>query len=584
MIQARLKSAVSQALRELEKGELEKGELKILLNDGEGADFDYSLERPAHLEHGDWSSNVALILGNKAGIPPMELAESLAEIINRGVDKKKGKLGSACQEAHIERAEAKKPGFLNLFLSNGWLYETIRETLEAGVKNFARPLIDTGKEGAEKKGNKKKILVEFVSANPTGPLHAGHAKGAVLGDTLARVYERCGYEVVREYYVNDLGNQVDLYAASLAAALKGSQPPEDGYQGRYIKKWAKEWQSEKELQNEKSLKELGIEKAIADQREVLKKLGIEFDSWFPESSLQSGSAEALEELKNQKAVYEKDGALWFRASDYGDDKDRVLVKSDGSFTYLLPDIAYHLDKLKRAEKVINIWGADHHGYTGRLRAALKALGGSEEHLQIIICQLVRLESGGEEVKISKRTGEIILLRDLVDELGASAVRFAFLLQSADSAQTVDLEKAAAQSMDNPVYYVQYAHARIFSIFNKLEEQAGSKNPPDISTDLNLLAHPAELELMRTLSDMPHLVKEVCEESAPHKLTSYLRSLAGAFHSFYHECSVISSDTPKELTAARTDLINAVAIALKVGLDLCGVEAPQKMEKINEENK
>lgn len=513
---------------------------------GTEPDFEVSVERPATPEFGDWSSNVAMVAAKNLGKSPLDLANELAEILNQD-----------CL-AHIERVEVAPPGFLNFHLKNDWLYEVVEEILNLGEENFCRSNLGEG----------QKVIVEFVSANPTGPLHAGHAKGAVMGDSLARVLERSGYAVAKENYLNDLGSQMGLFVKSLSARLNKEELPEDGYMGSYISDWAEEYKNDS---NNQELEEWGINKALSEQREVLSQLGIEFDIWFNESSLQDdGRVEkTLQELEKKSMVYEEEGAKWLKTSDYGDDKNRVLVKSDGQATYLLPDIAYHQDKFSRAERLINIWGADHHGYVGRLKAALQALGLDSEKLTIIISQLVRLESQGEELKISKRTGDIILLSDLLEMLGVDAVRFTFLLHSPDSTQTIDLEKATAQSMDNPVYYVQYAHTRICSIFQKLEV---SDNPPD----LTLLTHPRELELIRVLAEMSDLVERVAMELTPHRLTGYLSELAGAFHSFYHECRVMGEGISPELTQARVRLLKAVQIGLRVGLNLCGVSAPQEM--------
>ncbi len=513
--------------------------------------IEFSIERPSIAEHGDWACNAALVVAAKANKAPLDLAGSLADILNRD------------QPSHIKYAQAVKPGFLNIYLEDDWLYEVLAQILKQGQEGFARHSFGQG----------KKVLVEFVSANPTGPLHAGHAKGAVFGDTLARILKRCGYEVAREFYLNDMGAQVDLFAASLKARLEGKQPPADGYMGKYVEEWAGELSES----GEKDHRQWGLKKAQSSQAEVLENLDIKFDDWISESSIsESGKIdEALKELKARDMVYEKDGALWLKASEYGDNKDRVLIKSDGSLTYLLPDIAYHIHKLSRADRVINIWGADHHGYVERMRAALSGLGQDLSRLDIIICQLVRLESKGEEIRISKRTGDIILLEDLVQELGSDAVRFTFLLQSADSAQTVDLQKASARSMDNPVYYVQYAHTRICSIMKKVETEVGKKVYEE-SADFSLLAHPSELEIMRVLAEMPELVSQAAHQLAPQKLTAYLRELASAFHNFYHNCRVTGEDISSELTIARLNLLLAVRTGLATGLDLCGVAAPEKM--------
>ncbi len=585
MSQLLLIDAIGNALKEATSAKSDDLNVEILL------------ERPALAEHGDWSSNIALVVAKQLSLKPLDLASQLAEILNRD------------RLAHIERAEAVAPGFLNLFLTSDWLYEALEGVLQKGVKNFARH--DFRKEGELEKDKPKKdiaaqkTLIEFVSANPTGPLHAGHAKGAVLGDSLARVLERCGLNVKTEFYVNDLGVQIENYVNSIEAKINNEEIPEDGYQGVYIEQWAEEFsksqepsktasnttsdksddvandETSKTLKDRSKLRKWAIEKALADHKEVLTSLDIEFDNWFSESSLEPAIDKTLKDLKQSNAIYEKDGAIWLKTSEYGDDKDRVLVKSDGTATYLLPDIAYHIDKLKRADRLINIWGADHHGYVSRVKAAISALGQNPERIEFIISQLVRLESDGQEIKISKRTGDIIELRDLVEMLKSDAVRFTFLLHSPDSAQTVDLEKAAAKSMDNPVYYVQYAHTRICSILEKVETAPdatirNSVTKDNGAVDLTTLIHPAELELIRKLSEMPDIVEAVAKELAPHRLTGYLIELAKSFHSFYHDCQVVGEGISPELTNARLKLIKAVQIGLAIGLNLCGVSAPKKM--------
>lgn len=546
-----LQQAISDAFKELTSDEL---------------DFEVSIERPA-ADFGDWSCNIAMVAAKKLGKSPLEIANSLAEILNRD------------SLAQMERVEVAPPGFLNFYMKNDWLYDFIDAVVEAGQNAFQHSF-----------GAGEKIILEFVSANPTGPLHAGHAKGAIFGDSLARVLKRCGYGVQTETYINDLGSQIDLYVGSLKARATGTELPEGGYRGTYIEEWAEEFKLSQDIGardikeraiKAQDIKEWGIKRSLADHAETLKALDINFDNWFSESSLKtSGQIEKiLKDLNEKSMIYEEDGASWLKTSDYGDDKNRVLVKSDGSATYLLPDIAYHQDKLSRADRLINIWGADHHGYVARVKAALLSLGMEASRLEIIISQLVRLESDGQEVKISKRAGDIILLSDLLELLGSDVVRFTFLLHSSDSAQTVDLKKAAAKSMDNPVYYVQYAHTRICSIFAKVET---ADLKPDSKPNLSLLTHPRELELMRVLTEMPDLIERVAKEMTPHHLTSYLGELAGAFHSFYHDCRVSGQDNEtgaeisSELTQARLKLLKATQIGLTVGLDLCGVSAPKEM--------
>ncbi|NLA37717.1 MAG: arginine--tRNA ligase, partial [Actinobacteria bacterium] len=410
------------------------------------------LEEPARREHGDWSSNVAMANAKKNGRNPRELAQQIIDGLNAELP------------AHVERVEIAGPGFINFHLQPTWLHEVLRTVVAAGTDHYAK--LDTGAG--------HKVIVEFVSANPTGPLHAGHARGATYGDALARLLTQVGYEVSREFYINDRGSQMLKMGASMIARAKGEPVPEDGYAGAYIAEWATRLTPEIiEANDVEAATEVGYACALADQREVLGELDVEFQVWFSERSLvESGAIEqTLADLRERGVVYDADGAVWLRSTDFGDDKDRVLIKSDGSFTYLLPDIAYHRDKFARGfDLLINVWGADHHGYVPRMRAAIISLGHDPEQFEVQITQLVKLLKNGEEVKISKRTGNIIELRDIVDEVGADATRLVYLLQSLDSPQTVDLAVIASQSMDNPVFYIQMAHARLCSIAAKAAEQ------------------------------------------------------------------------------------------------------------------
>ncbi len=508
------------------------------------------LERPARAEHGDWSSNVALVAAKAAGRNPRELAQLITDRL------------TADPPPHVDAVEIAGPGFVNFRLRPSWLHEVLGEVVGAGPQRYASPDLGGGRT----------VNVEFVSANPTGPLHAGHARGAVYGDTLARLLERTGHVVTREFYLNDRGVQMQTFGASLAARRDGQPVPDGGYQGQYIIDWAAEMPADADPL------EWGYARALADQRAVLDTLGVHFDVWFSERSLvASGAIDAtLDDLRAHGVVDEADGATWLRSTDYGDDKDRVLIKSDGSFTYLTPDIGYHRDKYARGfDLLIDVWGADHHGYVARMRAALQALGHTPESFDVEITQLVKLERGGEEVKISKRTGDIIELRDLIDELGADAVRITYLLQGIDTRQTVDLDAAVAKSMDNPVYYVQYAHARIHSITTKAAAQ-GVLRGPLADADLSLLVHERELDVLRALAELPEVMALAATERAPHKVTTWVRALAGAFHGFYHDCYVIGEGVSPELTQARLWLVEATRIGLVVGLDVLGVSTPESM--------
>lgn len=508
-----------------------------------------SLERPARREHGDWSSNVALATAKRAGRNPRELAAELVDHLN------------ANPPAHVDKVDLAGPGFVNFHLAPTWLHDVLVAVVEEGTADYAR--LDLG--------GGKRVNVEFVSANPTGPVHAGHARGAAYGDSLARLYERCGYDVTREFYINDRGVQMQKFGASLAARKAGEEPPPDGYKGDYVTDWSAE------MPDGVDPVTWGEDRALQDQREALGAFGVDFDVWFKELSLvDSGAIDAtLAELAALGKTYEQDGATWLRSTDYGDDKDRVLVKSDGELTYLAPDIAYHRDKFSRSDRLVNVWGADHHGYVARMKAAMQALGHDPDELHIAIVQMVDLLKDGEPVKISKRSGELIELRDVIDEVGADAARLTYLLQSVDSRQTVDLAVVASQGMENPVFYVQMAHARIHGIARKATE-ADLERSALTDVDLGLLVNDRELDVLRSLSELPDVVRLACEDRAPHRVTTWVRELAGAFHGFYHDCYVIGSDVSPELTQARLWLVESARVGLSIGLDLLGVSAPESM--------
>jgi arginyl-tRNA synthetase len=402
-------------------------------------------------------------------------------------------------------------------------------------------------------------------------VHAGHARGAAHGDAVARLLERTGHAVTREFYINDRGVQMEKYGESLAARARGEEPPEDGYQGEYITEWAKG------LPADADPVVWGEERALADQREVLGAFGVHFDIWFRELSLVESGAieETLAELLEKGAAYEADGATWLRSTDHGDDKDRVLVKSDGEYTYLLPDIAYHRDKFSRADRLVNVWGADHHGYVARMKAAMAALGHDAGSLDVEIVQLVDLLKDGLPVKISKRSGNLVELRDIVEEVGADAARLTYLLQSIDSRQTVDLAVVASEGMDNPVFYVQMAHARIHGIERRAVDEGVTRSRIG-DVDLSVLTDERELEVLRALSELPGVVSSAAKDCAPHRITTWVRELAGAFHGFYHDCYVIGEGVSPDQTQARLWLVEAAKIGLAIGLDLLGVSAPETM--------
>lgn len=509
------------------------------------------LEQPANRDHGDWSSNLALATSKQAKSNPRELAQRLIEQLE------------SQELVHVDRIDVAGPGFINFHLRQTWLYDVLRHVVDVGVDGY----------GSNDLGAGRSVNVEFVSANPTGPLHAGHGRGAVYGDALASLLEWSDYRVTRETYINDRGVQMTTYADSLAARKAGEQPPEGGYQGQYIIDWAQD------MPDDADPLEWGYARALADQKEVLAQLGITFDVWFSEKSLvENGELDAsLQTLKDRDMVFAEGGATWLRTSDLGDDKDRVLVKTDGQYTYLTPDIAYHANKFSRSDELVNVWGADHHGYIARMRAAMAALGNDPEMLDVQITQMVRLMRDGEEVKLSKRSGDIVELRDVIEEVGADAARFTYLLQSIDSQQTFDLDLAVSQAKDNPVFATQYAHARICRVQAKVAE-AGIERQPLAEVDLSLLTHEREIEILRTLFSGPDLIALAAKERAPHRVVGWVRELASAVHSFYQnpDCYVIGDGVSPELTQARLWLIEAARIGLAATLGRLGVSAPESM--------
>ncbi len=507
------------------------------------------LERPAQLDHGDWSSNVAMANAKAAGTPPRELAHAIVSHLESNLPD------------HVESVEIAGPGFINFRLAPTWLHDVLRSTIAADVRL-----------GSSNDGGGQRVMVEFISANPTGPLHAGHARGAVYGDALARLLTHTGHDVAREFYINDRGVQMQMMGESIAARAAGQKPPKDGYNGQYIIDWAQT------LEAGADPIEHGYACALADQREVLAQLGVVFDVWFSERDMVAAGAveTTMVDLRAHGVIDDNDGAVWLRSTQFGDDKDRVLVKSDGSFTYLLPDIAYHRDKFARGfDLLINVWGADHHGYINRMKAAIEALGHSPDQLEIAITQLVKLVSDGNEVKISKRTGNLIELRDILDEVGADATRFTYLLQSLDSNQTVDLDLIVSKSMENPVFYVQMAHARLCSV-DRVAAERGFARPALADVDLSPLTHERELEVLRILSDVAATVAVASRERSPHRITTWVRELASAVHGFYHDCPILRDDVDDGTRAARWWLAEAAAVGLRTGLSLCGVSAPTEM--------
>ncbi len=507
------------------------------------------IERPARPEHGDWSTNAALVCSKAMGKNPREIGQALADVL------------AANPPEHVEAVEIAGPGFVNFRLANTWLYDVLGEVIADGVDGYVTP--DLGKG--------LRVNVEFVSANPTGPLHAGHGRWAAYGDSLCRLFARCGYLPHAETYVNDRGVQIQHYGESLAARKRGEKPAEDGYQGAYITEWAAE------MPDDVDPAAWGIEHALEDQRQALAAMHVVFDTWSSEkASVEAGHMDsALERLKAAGHVYEEEGATWLRTTDFGDDKDRVLIKSDGDMTYMLPDIGYHESKFERGDLIIDILGADHHGYVPRMKAALQLLGHPADAYEAIIGQNVKLMRDGEEVKLSKRTGTMIEIRELIDDVGPDVARFAYLMQSIDTGMVLDIDLLAEQSSENPVFYVQYAHARIHSI-GRMATERGITRAPLADADLSLLQHERELQLLRELFSLNDVLVSAMIERAPHKISQWVRELASAFQGFYHDCPVLRDDVDPALQQARLWLVEATRIGLSIGLDLLGVDAPEQM--------
>ena len=450
-------------------------------------------------------------------------------------------------------------------------------------------ILEAGEQyGESKVGKGEKIQVEFVSANPTGNLHLGHARGAAVGDSLCNILAKAGYDVSREYYINDAGNQINNLAYSVEARYfqalgQDAQMPEDGYHGQDIieigQALAKEYGDKFVYEDAQArfdfFREYGLKYEMEKLKQDLEDFRVSFDVWYSETSLYENGKidEALQVLRDRGHIYESEGATWFRSTELGDDKDRVLIKQDGSYTYLTPDIAYHRDKLERGfETLINIWGADHHGYIPRMKAAIEALGHNRDQLEVEIIQLVHLFKDGEKMKMSKRTGKAVTMRDLVEEVGLDATRYFFAMRSADTHLDFDLDLAVSQSNENPVYYAQYAHARICSILRQGKEQGMS-----LEGDLNLslISTEKEFEVLKKLGDFPSVIAEAAEKRLPHRITNYIFDLASTFHSFYNAEKVLDQEQ-LERSKARLALVQAVRITLQNALQLIGVSAPEKM--------
>ncbi|MEG7379607.1 arginine--tRNA ligase [Bacillus subtilis] len=522
------------------------------------------LETPKDKTHGDYSTNMAMQLARVAKKAPRQIAEEIVAHFDKG-------------KASIEKLDIAGPGFINFYMNNHYLTKLIPSVLKAGEAY-----------GETNIGNGERVQVEFVSANPTGDLHLGHARGAAVGDSLCNVLSKAGYYVSREYYINDAGNQINNLALSVEVryfeALGLEKPmPEDGYRGEDIiaigKRLAEEYGdrfvNEDESERLAFFREYGLKYELEKLRKDLENFRVPFDVWYSETSLyQNGKIDkALEAIREKGHVYEEDGATWFRSTTFGDDKDRVLIKKDGTYTYLLPDIAYHKDKLDRGfDKLINVWGADHHGYIPRMKAAIEALGYEKGTLEVEIIQLVHLYKNGEKMKMSKRTGKAVTMRDLIEEVGLDAVRYFFAMRSADTHMDFDLDLAVSTSNENPVYYAQYAHARICSMLRQGEEQ-GLKPAADL--DFSHIQSEKEYDLLKTIGGFPEAVAEAAEKRIPHRVTNYIYDLASALHSFYNAEKVIDPEY-EEKSRERLALMKATQITLNNALQLIGVSAPEKM--------
>ena len=524
-----------------------------------------TVERPRNPEHGDYATNIAMQVAKKAGTNPREFGTWLAESLG----------------AHegIDEATVAGPGFINIRLAAAAQGKIVEEILAAGA--------DFG-HGDEFAGTA--INLEFVSANPTGPIHLGGTRWAAVGDSLGRVLTARGAKVTREYYFNDHGAQIDRFARSLLAAAKGEPTPEDGYGGDYIQDIASQiveansdWQQLGEDKAQELFRSQGVELMFAHIKRTLAEFGTEFDVYFHENSLfESGAVEtAIQKIKDNGNLYEADGAWWLRSTNFGDDKDRVVIKSDGNAAYIAGDIAYVADKFDRGHNLcIYMLGADHHGYIARLRAAAAAMGYDPEQVEVLIGQLVNLVKDGKAVRMSKRAGTVITLDDLVEAIGVDAARYAMIRSSVDSSLDIDMDLWASQSNDNPVFYVQYAHARLSSLGRKAADLGVTRE----GADLSLLTHDREGDLIRTLGEFPAVVKTAAELREPHRVARYAEALAGAFHRFYDACQILPKPSDDEQTvaeskalfAARLSLAAAARQTLANALELLGVSAPERM--------
>ena len=519
------------------------------------------IENPKDTKNGDYATNIAMVLTKLAKRNPREIAQAIVDNLD-------------VQKADISKVDIAGPGFINFYMDNAYLTGIITEALTKKV--------DFGK--GEPKD--ERILVEYVSANPTGSLHIGHARNAAVGDTLSNVLSAAGYDVLREYYINDAGKQIENLAYSIEARFlqalgEDKALPADGYHGKDIIEIGKdlaekhpEYKDVEEAERIKAFRKLGLDYEMEKLKKDLTEFNVHFDNWFSETSLYENKEidKALEQMRQRGYIFEEDGATWLRTTEFGDDKDRVLIKKDGSYTYFLPDIAYHYDKIERGyDTLINLFGADHHGYINRLKASLETFGVDSKRLEIQVMQMVRLLQDGQEVKMSKRTGNAITLRDIMDEVGIDAARYFLTMRSPDSHFDFDMELAKSESSDNPVYYAQYAHARICSMLRQAKE-AGIT--PSRDANYALITNEKAFELLKRVADFESVIEQAAEHRAPHRITNYIQDLAAHFHKFYNAEKVLTDDIEK--SRAYVAMIEAVRITLQNALTLVGVSSPEKM--------
>lgn len=553
----KLKSNIRSRI--IESLEISRSEGK--LNFSETPNF--VIEVPREKNHGDFATNAAMLLTKEAKMNPRQIAQLIVDNFDSN-------------NTWVEKIDIAGPGFINFYLSPDWMYEILPIVEKEDIKY-----------GSSNVGNGLKVQVEFVSANPTGLLHMGNARGAALGDTLANLLSAAGYDVTKEFYINDAGNQIENFGKSLEARyhqeLGYDFPfPEEGYHGqdivqsvqKIIAEVGDQYLNLDPEERRKKLTDIVLKEKIADIREALQKFGVNYDIWFSETQLHESGAidEVISLLKEKDLIYEQEGALWFRSSRYGaDDKDEVVVRSNGTPTYFAADIAYHKNKFDRGfDWVINIWGADHHGHVARMKGAVEAVGYNPDNLTVMLMQLVRLYRGGEIVRMSKRTGKYVTLTELVEEVGKDAARYFFVMRSPDSHLDFDMDLAKQESSENPVFYVQYAHARICSIL----KATGKEVPRAEDVNFKLLKEPAELDLIRKIADLPDEIAQGAKALEPHRIARYGHDLASQFHTFYNSCRVLTDD--EELKKARLVLVNATRITLRNVLTLLGVAAPERM--------